>query len=78
MNEVEFLKYIVENLVENKDDIVIEKSDDEFGTLLSLQVNKDDMGIIIWKWGKTITSLRTILRLLWLKLDKKINLKVLD
>lgn len=78
MNEVEFLQYIVENLVEHKDEIVIEKTVDEFGILLSLKVNKEDMWIIIWKWWKTVTSLRTILRLLWLKLDKKINLKVLD
>ena len=47
MQEVEFLKFVVENLVNNKEDIVIEKKDDELGTLLTLRVNKADMGIII-------------------------------
>lgn len=78
MKEVEFLKFIVENLVTNKEDIKIEKKDDELGTLLTLQVNKDDMWIIIWKGGNTINALRTIVRLLWVKENKKINLKVID
>jgi predicted RNA-binding protein YlqC (UPF0109 family) len=45
---------------------------------MSMRVSKDDMWIIIWKWGNTINSLRSILRLLGVKLWKKINLKVLD
>lgn len=78
MQEVEFLKFVVENLVNHKEDIKIEKKDDELGTLLTLSVNKEDMGMIIGKSGATINALRSILRLLWLKLNKKINLKVLD
>lgn len=78
MQEVEFLKFVVENLVTNKEDIIIEKKDDELGTLLTLKVNKADMGIIIGKGGNTINALRAILRLLGLKLNKKINLKVID
>lgn len=78
MQEVEFLKFVVENLVTNKEAIVIEKKDDELGTLLTLKVDKADMWIIIWKSGNTINALRAILRLLGLKLSKKINLKVVD
>ena len=33
---------------------------------------------IVWKWGNTINSIRTIVRIFWLKIDKKINIKVLD
>ena len=78
MKEVEFLKYLVENLVENKEDIFIERIEDDFWILLTLKVNKDDMWIIIGKSGNTVNSLRTLLRLLWVKLNKKINLKILD
>jgi predicted RNA-binding protein YlqC (UPF0109 family) len=46
--------------------------------LLTLKVNKDDMGVIIWKWGNTINSIRSLLRLFWMKIDKRLNLKVLD
>lgn len=78
MKEVEFLQFLVENLVSNPEEIKIEKTEDELWTLLTLTVNKDDMWIIIWKWGNTINSIRSILRLLGAKLDKRINLKVLD
>jgi predicted RNA-binding protein YlqC (UPF0109 family) len=47
MQEIEFLKYLVENIVEHTQDVKIEKKDDELGTLLTLQVHQDDMGIII-------------------------------
>ena len=43
MKEVEFLQFVVENLVQNKQDILIERSEDELGILLTLKVNKDDM-----------------------------------
>jgi len=78
MKEVEFLKYIVEGIVTHPEDIQIEKKDDELGTLLTLQVNKEDMGIVIGKKGATIQSLRSIMRILGTKLDKKINLKVVE
>jgi predicted RNA-binding protein YlqC (UPF0109 family) len=43
MKEVEFLQYLVENLVENTQDIKIEHTEDELGVLLTLSVNKQDM-----------------------------------
>ena len=78
MKEVEFLRFLVENLVVHTDDIKIEQTEDELWVLLTLSVHKDDMWIIIWKKGNTINSIRSILRLLWVKLNKKLNLKVLD
>ncbi len=78
MQEVEFLQFLVENIVEKTEDIKIEKRDDELGTLLTLEVNKEDMWIIIWKKGSTVNALRSILRLQWMKVWKKITLKVLE
>ena len=78
MKEIEFLQFIVENLVDNKDDITIDRIEDELGVLLTLKVNKEDMWVIIWKWWNTINSIRTLLRLHWMKADKRLNLKVLD
>ncbi len=78
MQEVEFLTFILENLVSHKEDIKIERKEDELWVLLTLQVNKEDMGVIIGKGGNTINALRAILRLLGVKTNKKINLKVVD
>jgi predicted RNA-binding protein YlqC (UPF0109 family) len=43
MNEVNFLKFIVENIVDNKDSVNIERQEDELGVLLILSVDKSDM-----------------------------------
>ena len=76
--EIDYLKFILEALVSDTNSIKIERIEDELGVLLTLSVAKEDMWIIIGKWWNTINSLRTILRLLWVKIWKKINLKVLD
>jgi len=47
MKDIEFLQFIVGNLVDNKDDVVIDRTEDELGVLLTLKVNKEDMGVII-------------------------------
>ena len=76
--EIEFLQFILEQIVSNPQDIKIERIEDELGVLLTLSVNKEDMATIIWKSWKTIDSIRNLLRLFWFKKWKKINLKVLD
>lgn len=78
MKELEFLQYLLENLVSKPEDIKIDRKEDELWILLTLSVNKEDMGIIIWKWWSTINSIRSIMRLVWMKLNKRVNVKVLD
>ncbi len=78
MQEVEFLRYLVENIVTHTDDITIHSTDDELGTLLTLTVNPEDMGIIIGKKGSTVNALRSILRLQGMKQGKKITLKIIE
>lgn len=78
MKELEFLQYLLENLVSKPEDIKIERKEDELWILLTLSVNKEDMWIIIWKWWSTINSIRSIMRLVWMKLNKRVNVKVLD
>jgi len=41
--EEEFLKFLIENLVKNTEDIEITREEDELGVLLTLKVNSDDM-----------------------------------
>lgn len=78
MREVEFLKFVIENLVKHKEDIEIERTEDELWVLLTLKVNKEDMWVIIWKKGNIVNSIRALLKIVWNKIGKRINLKVLD
>lgn len=78
MNEVQFLDYIIKSIVSDKENVKIERKEDELWILLTLSVSKDDMWTIIWKNGNTINSIRTIIRIFGLQINKKINIKVLD
>ena len=76
MKEVEFLQYILENIVSKPEEINIEKIDDELGTLLQVSVAKDDMWLIIGKAGSTVSALRSMVRLAGMKQWRKVNLKI--
>ena len=78
MQEVEFLRFVIESLVFHKEDIVIDRVEDELWILLTLELNSEDMWVVIWKAGNTISSIRTLLKIVWTKLWKRINLKVLN
>ena len=74
----QFVEYIVKNLVENPEDVKVERTIDEKGVLLTLSVNKEDLGRIIGRRGATAQSLRTLLRALALKNNAHYNLKISD
>lgn len=74
----QFVEYIVKALVGNPDDVVIERTIDEKGVLLSLTVNPEDLGRVIGKRGVTAQSLRTLLRALGTKHDARYNLKIVN
>lgn len=72
----QFLEYIIKALVEKPEEVKIERSVDEMGVLLRLTVNKDDMGKIIGRSGATAKAIRTILRVVGMKNDARVNLKI--
>lgn len=74
----QFVEYIVKSLVENPDDVVVERIIDEKGVLLTLTVNPEDLGRVIGKRGGTAQSLRTLLRALGTKNDARYNLKIVN
>ncbi len=78
MEATKFLQSIVEILVDHPDSIVISEKIDELGTLLSLKVAPEDMGIIIGRGGKTIDSLRTVIRVFGSKSGARINLRIIE
>ncbi len=75
---IEFLEYVVASLVENPADINVESKTDEMGVLLTLHLNKDDMGKIIGREGNTAKAIRTLLRVIGMKENARINLKIAE
>lgn len=72
----QFVEYIVKNLVSHPDDVVIDRTIDEKGVLLTLTVHEEDLGRIIGRRGATAQSLRALLRALGAKNDARYNLKI--
>ncbi len=60
-HDQEFVEYVVKALVEKPADVVVNRTVDEMGVLLELTVDKDDMGVVIGKEGRTAKALRTLL-----------------
>jgi hypothetical protein len=46
------------------------------GVLMTLDVNKDDMGKIIGREGNTAKAIRTLLRVVGMKNNARVNLKI--
>lgn len=74
----EFIEFVVKAIVDNPEDVEVSQSTDDLGVLITLKVNKDDMGKIIGKAGQTAKSLRILLRMMGAKLDARYNLKIIE
>ena len=71
-----FLEYVVKALVDNPNDVKIDRTVDEMGVLISLTVNPADMGKIIGRMGNTAKAIRTLLRIIGMKNNARVNLKI--
>ena len=74
--DVQFLEYVVKALVENPSDVKIVRTVDEMGVLLTLSLNPADMGKIIGRMGNTAKAIRTLLRVVGMKNNARVNLKI--
>ena len=71
-----FLEYVVKALVDNPNDVKIDRTVDEMGVLITLTVNPADMGKIIGRMGNTAKAIRTLLRIIGMKNNARVNLKI--
>ena len=76
--DVEFIEYIVKAIVEKPEAVKITRTVDEMGVLLTLEVDKEDMGKIIGKSGQTAKALRILLRVVGSKNNSRVNLKIVE
>ena len=76
IDDVQFLEYVVKALVDNPDDVKIKRTVDEMGVLMTLDVHRDDMGKVIGRSGNTAKAIRILLRVVGMKNNSRINLKI--
>lgn len=73
-----FLLFVLNALVDDKDQLSVDQQRDELGILLTVKVSDRDMGKLIGKGGQTIKALRTLLRIIGGNVNERVNLKVLE
>lgn len=76
MKDQEFVEYVVKALVDNADQVKVDRRVDEMGVLITLDVAAEDMGKIIGRDGATAKALRTLLRVVGMKNNARVNLKI--
>lgn len=72
----EFLEYVVKALVDHPEAVKVNRKIDEMGVLLTLDVSPEDMGKVIGRQGNTAKAIRTLLRVVGMKNNARVNLKV--
>ncbi len=72
----EFLDFMVRALVDNPDAVKTDRKVDEMGVLLTLTVDPADMGKIIGRAGQTAKAIRSLLRVVGIKNNARVNLKI--
>lgn len=72
----EFLEGLIKALVDHPEDVKVDRQVDEMGVLLTLKVNPQDMGVIIGREGMTAKAIRSLLRIVGIKHNARVNLKI--
>lgn len=71
-----FLEDLVKALVDHPEAVKTNRTVDEMGVLLTLDVHAEDMGKIIGRSGNTAKAIRTLLRVVGMKNEARVNLKI--
>jgi predicted RNA-binding protein YlqC (UPF0109 family) len=74
--DAQFLDFVIKALVDNPTDVKIVRTVDEMGVLLTLSCSPADMGKIIGRMGNTAKAIRTLLRVVGMKNNARVNLKI--
>jgi len=77
-HEEAFIRYILEQLVEDTSGFTIERVVDELGILLKVYVPRAEMGKIIGKNGRHVEAIKTLLKVVAAKHGEKCSIKVIE
>jgi len=72
------LLYILSQIVDHPEAIVVDEMKEETRTVLVIHAHKEDMGKIIGKKGRIITALRDIIKLMATKEKVYVDVEIAD
>ena len=75
----DLLEFLARALVDKPDQVSVEGFEEDDGTVvLEIRVADDDVGKIIGRGGRTVSSLRTVMRAVASRQDERILVDVVD
>lgn len=72
------LQSIIIAMVDEPDAVRIERTADDMGILLSLRVAPGDIGKVIGVAGMTAKAIRTIIRCVGIRFNRRVNVKIIE
>lgn len=74
----ELIEQIAKTIVEKPEEVQVRAIEGEHAVVIELRVDRDDIGKIIGKQGRTITAMRTILNAARAQKEKRQILEVIE
>lgn len=78
MEDKQFVESIIKAIVANPNDVQVDRTVDERGVLLTVNVNPSDIGYVIGKKGQTVNAVRTLAKIVGAKNNARVNLKIVE
>lgn len=74
-----FLEYLVKQIVDKPENVVVEEKSDGYGSsVLAIKVDPTDMGKVIGKSGRIIKAIRDLIRVLAIKQNARVNVTLAE
>lgn len=72
------VEYIAKSLVDKPEEVQVNEIEGEQTSVLELKVDKDDLGKVIGRQGRTARAMRTILGAASIRLNKRVVLEIIE
>ena len=74
----ELVQFLARQLVNNPDAVEVKEAHSDTASVLELRVAKEDLGRVIGKQGRTVNSIRTILKAVASRTNRKVVLEIIE
>lgn len=74
----DLLTFVARSLVDEPEQVEVSSTEDDSRVDLELRVAPDDVGKVIGRQGRTIRSIRTVMKAASVKMGKRVNVEVAD
>ena len=75
-NAQEFVESVCKLLVEQPELVIVERKVDDMGVLLTIKVGEGEYGKIIGREGNIVKAIRTLARVIGIRNNERIGIKV--